>query len=75
MLDLLLIEMGAAFLIQPRSILGVVWLQTHFEPATWDLICSGRVRLSACHQASLCADAEAAGLRLGCLRAPAVPAC
>jgi hypothetical protein len=36
LLDLLLIEMGESFLVQPRSIVGVLWLQTHFEPASRD---------------------------------------
>jgi hypothetical protein len=44
--------------------MGMLWLQTHFETSTWDLICSGTVRLKAdsCHH--LCSDARDAGLNV-----------
>ena len=68
--DLVLLELDGAYLLQHRSILGLLWLQTHFEPSAWDLICSGSLRLSAATRLELCRDAEAAGLRLSCLTAP-----
>ena len=68
--DLILVECGASYLLEPRSILGMLWLQTHFEPDSWDLICAGKVRLSATTRESLCCDATAAGLRISCLAAP-----
>jgi hypothetical protein len=47
--------------------MGMLWLQTHFETSTWDLICAGAVRLKAdcCHH--LCRDAREAGLNVACL--------
>jgi hypothetical protein len=68
--DLALLELDGAVLLQPCSILGLLWLQTHFEPGSWDLICSGSVRLSAASRHHLCSDALAAGLQLSCLSAP-----
>ena len=69
-MDLVLLELGTSFVLQPRSVVGLLWLQTHFEPSAWDLICSGSVRLSAATRQQLCGDAEAAGLRLSCLCQP-----
>jgi hypothetical protein len=43
----------------------MVWLQSHFEPSTWDLICSGAVRMSGTPLQTLCRQAEAAGLQIG----------
>ena len=70
MTDLALLELKGSYLLQPRSIVGLLWLQTHFEPQSWDLICSGNVRLSAATRPELCADAQRAGLQLSCLAAP-----
>jgi len=70
MTDLALLELEGFYLMQPRSIVGLLWLQTHFEPQSWDLICSGNVRLSAATRSALCADAQRAGLQLSCLAAP-----
>jgi hypothetical protein len=68
--DLVLLELDGAFLLQHRSTIGLLWLQTHFEPSAWDLICSGSLRLSAATRQDLCRDAEDAGLQLSCLAAP-----
>ena len=42
----------------------MLWLQTHFETSTWDLICSGAVRLKAESCNHLCSDALEAGLNV-----------
>lgn len=68
--DLVLLELDGAYLLQPRSILGVLWLQTHFEPTAWDRIAAGSLRLSAATRQDLCRDAQAAGLQLSCLATP-----
>ena len=62
--DLSLTAKGDSFQLEPRSVMGMLWLQTHFETSTWDLICSGAVRLKAdsCHH--LCSDAREAGLNV-----------
>jgi hypothetical protein len=65
--DLSLTAKGDSYKLEPRSVMGMLWLQTHFETNTWDLICSGAVRLNAesCHH--LCRDAREAGLNVACL--------
>jgi len=68
--DLTLVDCGSSHLLQPCSILGLLWLQTHFEPDSWDLICAGKVRLSSATRESLCRDARAAGLQTSFLAAP-----
>jgi hypothetical protein len=62
--DLSLTAKGDSYQLEPRSVMGMLWLQTHFETSTWDLICSGAVRLKAdsCHL--LCSDARDAGLNV-----------
>ena len=44
--------------------MGMLWLQTHFETSTWDLICTGAVRLKSESCEALCRDASSAGLNV-----------
>jgi len=62
--DLSLLAKGDAYQVLPRSVIGMLWLQTHFETSTWDLICSGAVRLKAESCNHLCSDALEAGLNV-----------
>ena len=62
--DLRLTGMGDSFQLTATSVLGMLWLQTHFETSTWDLICSGTVRISASSSLALQQDACAAGLQV-----------
>jgi len=68
--DLSLTAFGDSYQLQPRSVIGMLWLQTHFETSSWDLICIGAVRLKAESCNALCRDAEAAGLNV--LKIPAL---
>ena len=68
--DLSLLAQGDSYQLMPQSVLGMLWLQTHFETSTWDLICAGAVRLKAASCDSLCRDASSAGLNV--VRIPAV---
>ena len=68
--DLSLTPKGDSYQLMPRSVVGLVWLQTHFEAETWDLICSGAVRLKAESCDALCRDAREAGLCIA--RIPAI---
>ena len=68
--DLSLTAKGDSYQLMPHSVLGMLWLQTHFETSTWDLICSGAVRLKVQSCDRLCRDAVDAGL--GVARIPAV---
>ena len=62
--DLSLTPKGDSYQLVARSVLGMLWLQTHFETSTWDLICSGAVRLKADSCDHLCSDARDAGLNV-----------
>ena len=62
--DLSLTAKGDTYQLLPRSVMGMLWLQTHFETSTWDLICSGAVRLRADSCDHLCSDAVDAGLNV-----------
>lgn len=63
-MDLSLVGSNGAFRLQPSSVLGMLWLQTHFETDHWELLSSGRASVSADSIHTLCEDAEAGGLRL-----------
>ena len=63
-IDLSLTPLASGYRVLPESALGLLWLQTHFEPETWDLVCEGQVRLSSASIGSLCDDARDAGLVL-----------
>jgi hypothetical protein len=62
--DLSLTAKGDSYQLLPRSVMGMLWLQTHFETSTWDLICSGAVRLKPDSCDHLCSDAVDAGLNV-----------
>ena len=71
--DLTLIRRGDSFQLCACSVMGMLWLQTHFETRTWDLICTGQVSISADSSLNLQDDALKAGLRVQRLTAPAAP--
>jgi hypothetical protein len=62
--DITLTPMGDSYRLTPGTVHGQLWLQTHFESKTWDLICSGTVRLTAESCRSLQSDAHQAGLQV-----------
>ena len=55
-MDLAMAGVGSSYRLVPMSVLGLAWLQTHFETNTWELICSGAVRLQAACVEELCRD-------------------
>lgn len=71
-MDLALAGIGESYRLLPRSVHGTLWLQTHFETSTWELVCTGKVRLNASSTDQLCRDAQAAGLSVS--RIPALAA-
>jgi len=60
--DLALIELHQNVRLLPASLLGVLWLQTHFESRHWPALAAAEARLDAASSEQLAADAEAAGL-------------
>lgn len=69
--DITLTPLGDSYRLNPETVHGLLWLQTHFESSTWDLICSGKVRLTAESCRSLQSDAHQAGLQVCSI--PAIP--
>ena len=61
-MDLSLITEGQAFRLQPESVHGMLWLQTHFEKDDWDALTSGAVTIAPHDAAMLVIDAEDAKL-------------
>ena len=50
--------------IQPTSIHGILWLQTHFESEHWELISNGQVIVPRQDAEMLGGDAQNAGLNV-----------
>ena len=50
--------------IQPTSIHGILWLQTHFESEHWESISNGQVILPRQDAEMLGGDAQNAGLNV-----------
>ena len=48
--------------IEPKSVLGILWLQTHFESKHWELISNGQVIIPTKDAQMLLEDATYAGL-------------
>ena len=63
-MDICLVPNQNGFLIQPNTILGMLWLQTHFEEEHWAEIASNKVRTTPNNAEILFKDACDAGLNL-----------
>jgi hypothetical protein len=63
-MDLSLIVEGQAFRLQPESVHGMLWLQTHFEMSHWELLAEGLATVNQCNADELIEDASNAGLNL-----------
>ena len=50
--------------IEPRTIHGILWLQTHFESEHWESISNGQVILPRQDAEMLGGDAQNAGLNV-----------
>ena len=53
--------------LTPKSVHGMLWLQTHFEEVQWEALSDGRVILSKEDVRSLKSDAELAGVKIECI--------
>jgi len=62
--DLARARVAAGFRLMPCSVLGLIWLQTHFERRHWEPLAAGQVSVDSISCQKLCCDAEAAGLRV-----------
>ena len=50
--------------LEPRSVHGMLWLQTHFESDHWESISNGLVIIPNKDAEMLCEDAQKAGLNV-----------
>ncbi len=50
--------------IEPRSVHGILWLQTHFESDHWESISNGLVIIPTKDSEMLSNDAQKAGLNI-----------
>ncbi len=50
--------------LEPKSVHGILWLQTHFESVHWESISSGLVIIPTKDAEMLCEDAQKAGLNI-----------
>ena len=64
-MDLQLIPAADAYKLIPISVIGMLWLQIHFENSHWDLLAKGMAVVDADSSQALCADALASGLKVG----------
>ena len=66
-MDITLTSVGESYNLKHRTVMGMLWLQTHFADETWDLICSGQVNLNRQSSETLYNDATAAGVSVSML--------
>ena len=50
--------------LEPKSVHGILWLQTHFESEHWESISNGLVIIPMKDAEMLCQDAQKAGLNV-----------
>ncbi len=63
-MDISLIQAEKNIQLFPRSIFGILWLQTHFDSTHWEALASSQVQIPKDDINSLMKDATAAGLKL-----------
>ncbi len=61
-LDLQLVDVIDKVFVVPQSVVGVLFLQTHFPPENWDALTKGAVVLKHDNAQTLLIDARSAGL-------------
>ncbi len=63
-MDISLSETQNGIKIEPRSVHGILWLQTHFELKHWESISHGLVLIPSKDAQMLCEDAILAGINV-----------
>ena len=61
-MDILLLEKGESTQVIPKSIHGMLWLQTHFEEEFWEPLASKQVIIPIKDIPDMSKDAEDSGL-------------
>lgn len=68
-MDLTLVPLDQGIRLLPTSILGLLWLQTHFGKRHWEQLAGGITRIDRVSADQLLQDAERGGLRVAVLPA------
>ena len=63
-MDISLSDKRNGTLIEPKSVHGILWLQTHFESDHWESISNGLVMIPTNDAKMLGSDAQNAGLNV-----------
>ena len=63
-MDICLSENRNGNQIEPRSIIGLLWLQTHFESEHWESLSKSLVIIPSKDAQMLCKDAAKAGINV-----------
>ena len=63
-MDIILSEKRNGAQIEPKSIHGMLWLQTHFESDHWESISNGLAIVPRNDAEILCEDAKNAGINV-----------
>ena len=63
-MDISLSDKRNGTLIEPKSVHGILWLQTHFESDHWESISNGLVMIPTNDAKMLGFDAQKAGLNV-----------
>ena len=50
--------------LKPKSVIGMLWLQTHFDNDKWDALSNNKVIISKENSKLLVEDATSAGLKI-----------
>ena len=68
LMDICLINIDNKFnkSLQPKSAIGMLWLQTHFENDQWEALSNSTVIISEESSKLLIEDASSAGLNIKC---------
>ena len=66
-MDICLIETDSGTHLRPNSVLGMLWLQTHFENEHWDALANRDISIPSQEATVLYQDAQQAGLEVACL--------
>ena len=68
-MDISLSDTNRGKLIEPKSVHGILWLQTHFESNHWESLSEGKVIVPSKDGVMLSEDAMAAGLNVNFINA------
>ena len=68
-MDIGLSETNSGTFLKPKSVHGILWLQTHFESTHWESIAKGLVRIPNQDAQALYKDALLAGLNINFMNA------